>query len=53
MVYIPHSYNFSGNLFIVQRVNVQALDMDSSAAMKLAVSGGVAGINDEENVPHV
>lgn len=49
MVYVPHSYNFSGNLFVVQRENVQDLNMDSSAAMKLAVSGGVAGFNDDEN----
>lgn len=53
MVYVPHSYNFSGNLFVVQRANVQALDMDSSAAMKLAVSGGVAGLEDDDNEKNV
>lgn len=47
MVYIPHSYNFSGNLFIVDAENVSPLDMKAGDAMKLAVSGGVAGFNEE------
>ncbi|MBP6455711.1 MAG: DUF502 domain-containing protein, partial [Chitinophagaceae bacterium] len=48
MVYVPHSYNFSGNLFIVDKENVKPLNIDSGNAMKLAVSGGVAGF-DEDN----
>ena len=47
MVYVPHSYNFSGNLFIVDKSNVTPLDIDSGSAMKLAVSGGVAGFDEE------
>ncbi len=48
MVYVPHSYNFSGNLYVLDATNVIPLDMDSSAAMKLAVSGGIAGLSEEE-----
>ena len=50
MVYVPHSYNFSGNMFVIDRRNVEVLDMESSDAMKLAVTGGVAGLSEEEEV---
>ena len=50
MVYVPHSYNFSGNLFVVESSSVQPLDMDAGDAMKLAVSGGVAGFHEHEPV---
>lgn len=40
-VYLPHSYNFSGNLFIVKADRVKPLDMSSSEAMKFIVSGGI------------
>lgn len=40
-VYLPHSYNFSGNLFIVPSANVRELDIPSSEVMKFIVSGGV------------
>jgi uncharacterized membrane protein len=41
-VYFPHSYNFSGELFIVPRRNVVYLDVPSSDVMKFIVSGGVS-----------
>jgi uncharacterized membrane protein len=41
-VYLPHSYAFSGNLFIVERKNVTAIDASSAEVMKFIVSGGVA-----------
>lgn len=41
-VYCPHSYNFSGNLYIAPRKHVQVLDIPSSDAMKFAVSGGMS-----------
>jgi uncharacterized membrane protein len=44
-VYLPHSYNFSGNLFIVPGENVTPLDISSAEAMKFIVSGGVSGID--------
>ena len=41
-VYFPHSYNFSGELFIVPKKNVVYLDLPSSDVMKFVVSGGVS-----------
>ena len=40
-VYFPHSYNFSGNLFLVPKGNVKHLDTNSTDLMKFVVSGGV------------
>ncbi len=42
-VYFPHSYNFSGELFIVPRENIKALKMNSSDVMKFIVSAGLMG----------
>jgi len=42
-VYFPHSYNFSGELFIVPRAQVRPLDLNPAEAMKFIVSAGVAG----------
>jgi len=41
-VYLPHSYAFSGNLFIVDRRNVTPINAKSADVMKFIVSGGVA-----------
>lgn len=41
-VYFPHSYNFSGELFLVPKHNVTYLDLPSSEVMKFIVSGGVS-----------
>lgn len=50
-VYCPHSYNFSGNLFIVSRSNVKVVDNISSADfMKFVVSGGVSGLPTQEEI---
>ncbi len=43
-VYCPHSYNFSGNLFIVPSDHVRPLDLNSTDVMKYIVSGGVTNI---------
>ena len=43
-VYLPHSYNFSGNHFIVDRKYVKALDVPAMEVMKFIVSGGVSEI---------
>jgi len=40
-VYFPHSYNFSGELFIVPRERVRVVDVSAQAAMKFIVSGGM------------
>ena len=43
-VYCPHSYNVSGQLYVVPADQVQPLDVASADAMAFVVSGGVAGI---------
>ena len=43
-VYCPHSYNFSGNLYVVPAQNVRQLNLDASDAMKYIISGGVTNI---------
>jgi uncharacterized membrane protein len=48
-VYIPHSYNFSGNLFIVPNGNVRPIHgVEASELMKFAVSGGVTRLKDHD-----
>lgn len=44
-VYLPHSYNFSGNLFIVPAQYVSPLDVPGAQIMKFIVSGGVSGLD--------
>lgn len=44
-VYFPHSYNFSGNLFLVDPTFVTPLDVDPSDALKFAVSAGVTQVS--------
>ena len=44
LVYIPHSYNFSGNLFVVDKKYITLIDAPSGEIMKLIVSGSVAEI---------
>ncbi len=43
-VYLPHSYNFSGNLFIVPARFVQPMNATGADVMKFIVSGGVSGL---------
>lgn len=40
-VYFPHSYAFSGNLFLVNNDKVKPFDGNSADVMKFIVSGGV------------
>ena len=47
-VYLPHSYNFSGNFYIVPRERVTLLDLPGADVMKFIVSGGVSGYNELE-----
>jgi uncharacterized membrane protein len=47
MVYCPHSYAFSGELFIVPSANVTVLNLPSSDVMKMIVSGGVSLIQEK------
>jgi uncharacterized membrane protein len=49
-VYFPHSYNFSGNLYLVPKENIKPLEnWASNDALKFVVSGGVSGFSDSEN----
>lgn len=50
-VYFPHSYNFSGELFIVPKANIIPVDINSSDVMKFIVSAGLSGW--EHNKPIV
>lgn len=43
-VYCPHSYNFSGNLYLVPREDVRPLDLNSTDVMKYIVSAGVTKV---------
>jgi uncharacterized membrane protein len=49
-VYIPQSYAFTGRLYFVKRDRVRLLtDISSTDAMKFAISGGVAHIEEEHD----
>jgi uncharacterized membrane protein len=43
-VYLPHSYNFSGNLFIVPVSNVKTIDASPTEIMNFIVTAGVTSI---------
>jgi uncharacterized membrane protein len=49
-VYLPHSYNFSGNLFIVPVENITPLDAPPSEVMKFIVSAGVTSFENKQSV---
>ncbi|MHB1147914.1 MAG: DUF502 domain-containing protein [Lutibacter sp.] len=42
-VYFPHSYNFSGELFIVPKANIKPININSSDVMKFVISAGLTG----------
>jgi len=44
-VYFPHSYNFSGEMFIVPAEQVKRIDAAAADVMKFIVSGGVTNIS--------
>lgn len=48
-VYFPHSYNFSGNLFIVSSSMVTPLNIAPAEVMKFIVTAGVTNIEDSNN----
>lgn len=41
-VYFPHSYAFSGELFVVPKDQVEYLDIPPADVMKIIISGGVS-----------
>ncbi|MEM7433711.1 MAG: DUF502 domain-containing protein [Myxococcota bacterium] len=44
-VYLPESYNFAGNLVVVPRERVHALDADGAEFMAFIMSGGVTAMH--------
>jgi uncharacterized membrane protein len=46
-VYFPHSYAFSGNLYIVSIQQITPIDKAPSDVMKYIVSGGVSDLEDK------
>ncbi|AHW58956.1 Uncharacterized membrane protein [Draconibacterium orientale] len=48
-VYFPHSYNFSGEMFIVPKEQVKPIDINPAVVMKFIVSGGVSKMYDDPN----
>jgi uncharacterized membrane protein len=46
-VYLPHSYAFSGNLFIVPAESITLIDAKAADVMKFIVSGGVTKIGEQ------
>jgi uncharacterized membrane protein len=49
-VYFPHSYNFSGELFIVPKNQVRSIAINPAVVMKFIVSGGVSDIYEEQDI---
>jgi uncharacterized membrane protein len=43
-VYFPHSYNFSGEMFIVPKENITPLDIPPAEAMKFIVTAGITRV---------
>ena len=43
-VYMPHSYNFSGQMYVFPKEAVQRLEASSSEVMAFVVSGGVTEV---------
>lgn len=41
-VYCPHSYAFSGDMFILPKESIKLLNLSSAEAMKIIISGGVS-----------
>jgi len=50
-VYLPHAFNWSGNLGIVPVENITPLNANPADVMKFVVSGGVSKVADE-HPPH-
>jgi uncharacterized membrane protein len=50
-VYIPHSYNISGNMFLVPRHCIQPIKTNAPDFMKYAVSAGVTDLGEITILP--
>ncbi len=53
-VYVPQSYNFAGQLYILPRTHVKKIEhITSGEAMKYAVTGGVVDLDEERKKPEL
>lgn len=48
-VYFPHSYNFSGELYLVPKDRIEAIDLPPAEVMKFVVSAGVTRFETPKN----
>lgn len=49
-VYIPMSYSIAGNVYLLPRNRVRVIsDVNATAAMKFAISGGVTNVDDDHD----
>ena len=52
-VYIPMSYSIAGNVYLLPRARVRLItNINATDAMKFAISGGVAAIDEEKRLHH-
>lgn len=49
LVYLPHSFAFSGQLFVVEKSYITPVHLPSAEIMKLIISAGVTSIEEENN----
>lgn len=47
-VYFPHSYNFSGELYLVPRERIERVNLSPADVMKFIVSGGITQFGNTE-----
>lgn len=49
-VYVPQSYNFAGQLYILPRVRIRKIEqITAGEAMKYAVTGGVVDLDEDDD----
>ncbi|MBS4062296.1 MAG: DUF502 domain-containing protein [Bacteroidetes bacterium] len=48
-VYLPHSYAWSGNLFIVPAENIRPIDASATEVMKFIISAGVTNLDTQND----
>jgi uncharacterized membrane protein len=49
-VYVPFSYTFTGETYLVARQAIEPINLPASEVMKFLVAGGVAEIAREDNL---
>jgi len=49
-VYVPFSYSIMGNVFIVPKENIEALESSPTETMKFIVSGGITNVREQRKI---